>query len=246
MLQLLKKKFYKFIPSAHISAYIRLLYLGQFLKKLNFRNILDAGCGPGLFTFYVAERFPNGQIKGYDISSDNIDICNKYKILKNIDNVTFKQVDLKTLYEMENYDFIFSIDVMEHISGNERVFQNIYNALELGGTFYLAMPYEPGHQYILPRNHFKKYVDWAKKEHTGEQYSLDSITRVLSKIGFNVVDIRYTFGFWGKLAWEFDMLTEEHLTVKRSLQPLLFIWGYLDTLWRNGPGSYAIRVIARK
>ena len=124
--------------------------------------------------------------------------------------------------------------------------RNIYNALEPGGIFYLAMPYEPGHRYLLPRRYNKNYIDWAKLEHLGEQYDLSTITKLLCQLGFTVLDARYTFGFWGKLAWELDMLTENHRTIQRMLKPLIFGCGYLDTLWRNGPGSYAIRVIAKK
>ena len=246
MFRLIKKAFYKFIPSAHVSAYIRLLYLRLFLKEFDFQNALDAGCGPGLFSFYVAERHPQSQIRGYDISSVDIDICNREKIKRKLNNVYFKRMDLRKLCESNNYDFIFSIDVIEHISPNIKVFSNIYNALEPGGIFYLAMPYEPGHCHLLPRRYFKKYISWAQKEHIGEQYNLRAISILLTQIGFNVIDARHTFGFWGKLAWEFDMLTENHLTLKHLLQPLMFIWGYLDTLWRNGSGSYAIRVIAEK
>jgi SAM-dependent methyltransferase len=246
MFSLLKKKFYKFIPSAHASAYIRLLYLKLFLKKINFKNGLDAGCGPGLYTFFVAERFPEAHVTGYDISQTDIGICNQNKIRKKIDNVTFKSVDLRKLYETENYDFIFSVDVMEHIRGNLVVLRNIYNALEPGGIFYLAMPYEPGHRYLLPRKCFRNYLAWVKKEHVGEQYSLNAIADTLNRLGFSLIDAQYTFGFWGKLAWELDMATERHSTIQRTLKPLIFFCGYMDTLWRNGPGSHAIRVIAKK
>ena len=246
MFRLIKKVFYKFIPSAHVSAYIRLLYLRLFLKEFDFQKALDAGCGPGLFSFYVAERHPKSRIIGYDISSVDIDICNREKIKRKLNNVYFKRMDLTKVCESKNYDFIFSIDVIEHIFPNLKVFSNIYNALEPGGIFYLAMPYEPGHCHLLPRRYFKKYTSWAQKEHIGEQYNLRAISILLTQIGFNVIDARHTFGFWGKLAREFDMLTENHLTLKHLLQPLMFIWGYLDTLWRNGSGSYAIRVIAEK
>jgi SAM-dependent methyltransferase len=155
-------------------------------------------------------------------------------------------MDLRKLCESNNYDFIFSIDVIEHISQNIRVFNNIYDALQPGGIFYLAMPYEHGHRYLLPPRYFQKYISWAQKEHIGEQYNLRAISVLLTQIGFDVIDARHTFGFWGKLAWEFDMLTENNLTFKHLLQPLMFIFGYLDTLWRNGPGSYAIRIIAEK
>jgi SAM-dependent methyltransferase len=246
MLSLAKERFYQYIPSAYASSYIRLIYLKIFLKRLEFRNALDAGCGPGLFSFFVAERFPEAHLTGYDISSTDIETCNQSKIQKKIDNVTFKTLNLREFDERERYDFIFSIDVLEHIRGNLAVLRNIYNALEPGGIFYLAMPYEPGHRYLLPHRFIKNYVDWAKKEHIGEQYSLTTISAILSELGFDVFDSRYTFGFWGKLAWELDMLTEKHPSIQRLLKPLIFVWGYMDALWKNGPGSYAIRVIAKK
>jgi SAM-dependent methyltransferase len=246
MLSLVKRQFYQYIPSAYASAYIRLHYLRVFLKRLEFRNALDAGCGPDLFSFYVAERFPTSQVTGYDISSIDIDTCNQKKLKKKIENITFKPVVLRELNETQVYDFIFSIDVLEHIRGNLVVLKNIYNALEPGGIFYLAMPYEPGHRYLLPRRYNKDYIDWAKGEHVGEQYSLNTISKILSQLGFDIFDSRYTFSFWGKLAWELDMLTEKHPSIQRLLKPLIFVWGYMDTLWKNGPGSYAIRVIAKK
>lgn len=246
MLSVFKKLFYRFIPSAHISAYIRLLYLGRFLSHVNFRDCLDAGCGTGLFSFYVAKKFPQAHIHGYDISRYDIQRCNEEKILKSMANASFRQLDLMNLSEKGSFDFIFSIDVLEHISQNIEVLKYFYNGLEPGGMFYLAMPYEPGHRYLLPRKYFKEYIAWTKKEHIGEQYDLDAMVATLCQIGFDIVDARYTFGFWGKLAWELDMLTEKKLTIKHILQPLLFIWGFLDVLWKNGPGSYAIRVIAKK
>jgi len=149
-------------------------------------------------------------------------------------------------FQKEKYDFIFSIDVMEHIEGNLKVLENIYHGLKSHGTFYLAMPYEPGHNILLPKKLFRVYACWAEKEHKGEQYNWETISEILGQLGFKILDARYTFGFWGKLAWECDMLTENHLFLKHLIQPLLFIWGYLDTLWKNSSGSYAVRVVARK
>lgn len=246
MFSLLKKRFYGYIPTTYTSAYIRLLYLRSFLKTVSFRRALDAGCGPGLFTFYVAERFPEAHISGYDISLGHIDICNQSKSSRGLRNVNFEAVDLTEFSEVENYDLIFSVDVLEHIPENLRVFKNIYDALMPGGVFYLAMPYEPGHRYLFSRRYFGKYIAWSQKEHVGRQYSPNHVSEILSRIGFHSIESGYTFGFWGKLAWEVDMLTEGLLIMNRILKPLLFVSGYLDTLWRNGPGSYAIRVIARK
>ena len=246
MLSLFKKIFYRYIPSAHISAYIRLLYFRKYLKNAQFEEALDAGCGPGLFTFFAAAHFPKARITGYDISQADIDGCIEKVISEKINNVLFFQSDIRIPLQKERYDFIFSIDVLEHIQDNFKVLQNIYDGLKANGIFYLAMPYEPGHTFLFPRQLFANYIAWAEKEHVGEQYDLETVSEILRKLGFRIEDACYTFGFWGKLAWELDMLTEETLFLKHLLQPLLFIWGYLDTLWKCGSGSYAIKVIARK
>jgi len=246
MLTFFKKVFYRAIPTAHISAYIRFLYLQKALKKVKFRNILDAGCGPGLFSFYIAKKYPEARVTGYDISPLDIETCNKKKNSDYINNVSFYCVDIRTPFHDKNFDFIFSIDVFEHILGNIKVLENVWLALKHGGQFYLAMPQEPGHRFLFPKRYFHNYISWSKKEHIGEQYDLATMSAILRKIGFLIEDARYTFGFWGKLAWELDLLTDCNKTIKHLLQPFLFTWGYMDTLWKNNPQSYAIRIIARK
>lgn len=246
MLTLIKKIFYQFFPSAHASAYIRSLYFKKFLSNFNFSNALDAGCGPGLFTFYVAERFPRSYIYGYDTSQTEIEKCEKEKLDRNITNVSFHQCDLITLTDKEKYDFVYSIDVLEHIKGNRRIMENIYNALKAGGIFYLAMPDEPDHKFIFSNKAIQNYINWAKTNHLGDQYNLDEVSNLLEEIGFRIVSRKYTFGFFGKLAWELDMMTENCIFVKHIIQPFIFIFGYLDTICKNGTGSYGVLVIGGK
>lgn len=247
MLAILKKVFYQFFPSAHASAYIRFLYFRNFLKKFSFSEALDAGCGPGLFTFYLAEQFPESHICGCNISREEIDECKKEQRDRNITNASFLQVDLLTLTDKEKYDFIYSIDVLEHIRGNRAVIRNLYNALRTNGTFYLAMPYEPSHKFIFSRNiYIQDYINWAKIEHVGDQYSLDEMSNLFEETGFKIISKKYTFGFFGKLAWELDIITESRIFIKHIIQPFIFICGFLDTVCINKPGSYGILVIGEK
>lgn len=74
-----------------------------------------------MFTFFVAEKFPESQIVGYDISQKDIKICEKEKFEKKIDNATFCQTNLLDLSDKEEFDFIYSIDVLEHIKGTKKV-----------------------------------------------------------------------------------------------------------------------------
>jgi SAM-dependent methyltransferase len=246
MLRLIKLVFYIFFPSAHISAFIRSLYFKRFIKNKSFSKILEAGCGPGLFTFFVADRFPHAQVIGYDISKDDIEFCNQENIKRKTDNVSFVCCDLLELKEKEEYDFIYSIDVLEHISGNWKVLENIYRALKNEGIFYLAMPCEKNHRHIFPERFFQKYTEWSAREHTGDQYELSELCFILKDMGFKIILAKYTFGLWGKLTWELDMLMERYQNLKRLSMPLLLFLCFLDTLWKNKEDSYALLIIAKK
>lgn len=56
--------------------------------------------------------------------------------------MSFKVQDLMSLAEHETFDFIFSIDCLEHIPGNQKVVANLVQALAPGGILYVAMPCE--------------------------------------------------------------------------------------------------------
>lgn len=241
-----KKVFYYFFPSAFVNAYIRTLYLQKYIRKIPFRNALDAGCGPGLFTMFLAENFPDARFTGYDLSEENIKQCRKEANQKDLRNVSFKVQDLMKLDEHKQYDFIFSIDCLEHIPENQKAITNLVNALTPGGILYLAMPCEKIHRYLFPKHLFKKYQDWASQEHIGDQYTLDELLPKLQALGLEITHSQYTFGFCGKLAWELDMLTDSIPRLKRLLLPSLFSIGALDLLFRNNSNPYGLLVIAQK
>lgn len=238
--------FYRFFPSAFVSAYIRTLYLKRFVRTIAFTNVLDAGCAAGLFTLFLAGRFPEARFAGYDCSPDDLDQGRAEARQKGLGNVSFEVQDLTSLAENEKYDFIFSIDCLEHIPGNQKVMANLVRALVPGGVLYVAMPCEKIHQFLFPKRHFDKYIRWASGEHIGDQYTCDELVAVFRSLGLAILQAQYTFGFWGKLAWELDMLTDSRPGLKRLLLPFLFFVGALDPLCGNRSGPYGLVVAGRK
>ena len=55
------------------------IFLKKLLKDydLNFKKILDIGCGTGEISTYLHEIYPYAEISGADISDENIKIYNK-------------------------------------------------------------------------------------------------------------------------------------------------------------------------
>ncbi|MCX5721239.1 MAG: class I SAM-dependent methyltransferase [Nitrospirae bacterium] len=241
-----RQLFYRFFPSAFVSAYIRTLYLKKFVRTITFSNVLDAGCGTGLFTLFLASRFPQAQFTGYDLSRDDLEQGRADARQKGLGNVSFKVQDLMSLAEHETFDFIFSIDCLEHIPGNQKVVANLVRALAPGGILYVAMPCEKIHRFLFPKRYFEKYIRWASGEHIGDQYTCDELAAIFRSLGLTILQAQYTFGFWGKLAWELDMLTDRCPRLKRLLLPFLFAVGALDPLCGNRSGPYGLVVAGRK
>lgn len=242
----LKKAFYRMYPTTHISAFLRTLYLQRYIRRFQFTQVLDAGCGPGQFAFYLAGKYPLANFTGYDFSKEDIDKCVQSKGALGLKNAEFKELNLFKLNQKEKFDLIYSIDVLEHIVGNMKVIENLDRALKKGGLLYIAMPNEKDHRFLLPDKYHQQYVEWSSNEHVGDQYRVEELAVILEALGYGILVAKPTFGFWGKLAWELDMIIEEKKNLKRLLLPFLLLWCYLDTIWKNGENSYALLVIAKK
>jgi len=92
-------------------------YYGNYYKKLfkllaNYnlnkpKKILDLGCESGILSCYLAVLFPESQIHGIDIISENINIAKKIADKFAIRNVVFSKSNVLDIIE-NNYDLILS------------------------------------------------------------------------------------------------------------------------------------------
>lgn len=104
-----------------ISLYKRMLKSG--LKSQS--NVLELGCGVGIFTKLLAKKVKSGKIEAVDLSPKSVEIAQKN--LKK-ENVVFKTADVVNyLPEIKNIDFITLLDVIEHIplENHAELFANI-------------------------------------------------------------------------------------------------------------------------
>lgn len=234
---------------AHMGNWIRELYFSHYVKKyihgrdFSIRDILDGGCAQGHYARTVARMFPGANILAVDIKE-------RKEWVSNIPpNVVFRRRDLLLLDETESRDFIYSVDVIEHIIGNEKVLRNFFRALRPGGFLYLAVPCEETQQFVFPRSFFGDLYAWADIEHVGEMRRVKDLTRLLEEIGYEIELSRSTFTFFGHLTWETEYLLHRRLGVwgrrlNAALMPLFKLCGFLDLLFPLGEGNNLI--IARK
>jgi len=246
VIRCIKKAFYRIYPTTHISAFLRTIYLQRYIRRFQFTRVLDAGCGTGQFTLYLARKYPHAEFTGYDLSEKAIKTSVASRNLHKLHNADFQKMDLFELNQKSVFDLIYSIDVLEHIVGNMKVIHNLDSALRKGGILYIAMPYEKDHRFLFPAKFHQRYVQWSAVEHGGDQYSLEEWKTLLQNLGYEIIISKRTFGMWGKLAWEMDLVLEGNKVIKRLLLPFLLCLCCLDIIWKNGRTSYALLIVARK
>ncbi len=185
---------------------LRTWHVKKTIRKLNEHlpedaSVLDAGSGFGQYAWHMSFINDHWKIKAIDINKEQIDECNEFIIKTGrSERVRFEFSDLTSLTDTDCYDFILTVDVMEHIKDDTQVFNNFYNALKERGIILISTPSDKGGSGIH-RAEDSSFVD----EHVRKGYNTDEITAKLIAAGFKNVRIRYTYGKAGNLSWILSM-----------------------------------------
>jgi SAM-dependent methyltransferase len=163
--------------------------------------ILDAGSGFGQYTWRMSSLHKGWKIKAVDINKEQVEDCNEFfKRTGRSERVKFETADLTLLNETDLYDFILTVDVMEHIEKDEVVFSNLYRSLKTSGVLMISTPSDKGGSDVHDHDGHS-FID----EHVRDGYGSDDIIKKLKSAGFRSVDVRYTYGRAGNISWKFSM-----------------------------------------
>jgi SAM-dependent methyltransferase len=164
-------------------------------------SVLDAGSGFGQYTWRMCRMNSHWKINAVDINEEQINDCNTFFRKTGLsDRVSFKKGDLTTLSELNCYNLILSVDVMEHIEEDLCVFQNFYKSLKDKGILLISTPSDKGGSDVHG-DHEESFID----EHVRDGYSIKDITEKLLLAGFSSVKAVYTYGKPGNISWRISM-----------------------------------------
>ena len=183
--------------------FLREWYVKKRIKRLknpkieSFDYILDAGSGFGQYTYFMAKKFPEAKILSLDVKEGQIEDCKYFFNRIGFDNCEFRVEDLTKMEYKDRFDFILSVDVMEHIEDDEEVMRRFYRALKPDGRVMINTPSNLGGSGVS--EHMEKgFIG----EHVRTGYSKEDICGKLAKAGFEIESFEYTYGKWGKLYWK--------------------------------------------
>jgi SAM-dependent methyltransferase len=185
---------------------LRTWHVKDALKKLapqlpEKTTVLDACSGFGQYSWRMARMNKMWRIMALDINKEQIDDCSDFFHLTGMsDRVKFLRADLNDLSEIDSYNLILSVDVMEHIEEDVQVFRNFYKSLKDNGILLISTPSDKGGSDVHAESD-ESFID----EHVRDGYSIKEISDKLSSAGFSSIETKYTYGRPGNISWRLSM-----------------------------------------
>ncbi|MGL5352114.1 MAG: methyltransferase domain-containing protein [Clostridium sp.] len=106
------------------------------IPKGNYSRIIDIGCGTGMSTLPLLQRFENAEILGVDFSEEMLQ-----KASAVTDKVRWIQRDCsKSLLDMGKFDLIFSNAFLQWLQNQEEFISKVASMLNENGIFGLQVP----------------------------------------------------------------------------------------------------------
>ena len=153
-------------------------------------SILDAGCGSGVFSIYLAQK--KCRVVGIDGSGKMIELCNHSKTTKGL-SISFKheELPLKNPQNYQNQDIILCSSVLEYIVNYQEVIAQFRHILKPNGLLIVSMPnqdsgYRNLEKYIFKITNRPSYYAYIKHIVSEKDFSKN-----LKKCGFELQKLVY-------------------------------------------------------
>lgn len=190
--------FYKILDLMFLRSWYVRRELRALRKKFGGKkiSIYDAGSGYGQYSYFMSKHLQPCEIYSVDVKEDWIKDNKEFFASQKINSVSFGVEDLTKINHKDRFDLILCVDVMEHISDDVKVFQNFTNALKSDGYLLINTPSIYGGSEVY-HDEDESFVG----EHARSGYSKEDFEYKLHPLGFTTIQSKYTYGFWGNLAW---------------------------------------------
>ena len=107
--------------------------IGTYCK--DFKSMLEIGCGTGYVLSGLSQKFPDSRLLGSEIFIAGLGFANE-----RLPSAKFMQMDGRNIPFEREFDVIGAFDVLEHIKEDEKVFRQIYQALNPDGFMIITVP----------------------------------------------------------------------------------------------------------
>lgn len=242
--------FYKLLGYTNVGNYARSRVFLRLLNRLpvfRWKKIMDLGCGYGEYSILLADLLPEAKITAVDIDADRCRYVNETLSKANLrDQIQVISNRIEDTHPAAEFDFVFSIDVFEHIPKDQMPFKAVFQRLKPGGMFLVKIPNKQ-QRTIFPEKWFEEHHHWLEEEHVGQIYDLNGLRARFTEEGFAVSIAESTDGILSRMAWELAWLGKKAGFITQLITlPLAKALIHLDPLFHKGTDGNAIHVLGTK
>lgn len=245
---------YSLVGEPHVPGWIRLNHVIRQINALLLNGravkVLDAGSGRGDLLNYLAERHPSWQCTGIEVLPERIEKAQTISNKLGLKNVRYQQGDICNLPFENEFDIAVCLDVLEHIEDDVAAFNSITRALKPGGCMILTSPSnpQPKHLWTVAWRERRVGFDPSEYGHVRDGYSRELMAELLEKSGAKPVNVRFTYGKPGTLAFDIFFSIGDNRPnpiLFAGLYPVMKFLGWLD-LHVNPKHGAAVMAIGQK
>lgn len=127
----------KFFVNSKVDYYFHNFFgIQKVLEKIQFNNsgkILELGCGVGITTKFIVEKFSESHITALDYDKEQIKTA---KGKNNDNNIDFVVGDATRLgFANNSFDIVFEIFAFHHIENYQKAMKEVFRVLKPDGKF---------------------------------------------------------------------------------------------------------------
>ena len=217
------------------------------LKHLSINSgdkILDAGCGTGILSRHLANRFSNISIEACDRSAIRLKQARELSGIMPKDAITYFECDLVDIPVEENhYNTVINRFVLEHMSTPLKALEEFYRILKPGGTTFIIDLDGILFNIYTENEELNQMLAKLNSELAIDLFVGRKIPTLMRKAGFsNIVWLAETMQFQGEeLQQEFDNYKDRFTFAKPIIANVLgekkteeFIRLYLEEMMKEG------------
>jgi len=157
--------------------------IGQYLPAQG--QVLDIGCGIGLFSLYYAQAHPGLRLNGVDLNPKRIAVATRAAQRLGVANASYSPGDATGFKSGTSFDAVYMLDVIHHIPAQavRPLLEEIRKSLPIGGRLLVKdVDSKPTYKRL-----FTHVLDLAMDPTTPVHYwPADSLVQLLREVGFRV------------------------------------------------------------
>lgn len=150
------------------------------------RKVLEIGCGRGVGTEIIFERFGAGEVHAFDLDPQMIELAEKRLTKFPAEKLRVFVGDAERIEAPDNsYDAVFDFGIIHHIPHWQASIKEVARVLKPGGRFY----FEEVTQQALDRWFYRTFLKHPKENRfSGERF--------IAELERNGIEVGGNFAYW--------------------------------------------------